>query len=484
MSLEAMAFRAGDGARDRGFSGGVSLADVDDDGDLDLMTTGGYSPVERPMRYRANTLYINDGAGVFSHAPDSEFTVADNAFSGSTWGDVDQDGDLDAFVATQHGRPDVFVRNLGGGHFAREPLGEATTTNGSNFTATWVDIDGDNDLDLVSGGPTLELPAPLFIYRNDGGVFTRVSGLPIENEASNGGAVLWADFDNDGDPDQLVANSDVLRRSGMDPARYEAPQIYRNDGNWSFERTEDQGFDDITYNSSVAATGDIDNDGDLDLYFANFSGSAYIFLNDGAGQFTRDARFSGPTHEGWATGATFTDLDLDGDLDLVAAGYNWPIRIWVNNGTGAFALDDRFAGRISTYSGAAAGDLDGDGDLDVVLGNWGETVEGEFPTLLTNQSTLCGSPLRVQLRDHHGARDPLNARVTLVTLGPTGERRQLRESMGQTSFRSQSGDAFLFGIPRGERFVRLEVRWPDGHTQIVSRVNRNGVTVVRAQRGS
>lgn len=468
----------GDGARDRGFPGGVSLADVDEDGDLDLLTTGGYSPVLRPLRYRANTLYLNDGAGRFTHAADPEFLVADNPNSGSTWGDVDGDGDPDAFISTQHGRPDLFLRNLGGGRFAREPLGEATTTPGSNFAASWVDIDGDGDLDLTSGGPALEPGAPMLIYRNDGGAFTRVTGVPIENGASNAGAVLWADFDNDGDPDLLTANSDVQRRSDMAPAEHEAPQLYSNEGAWRFTRTEGQGFDDIAFNSAVAAAGDIDNDGDLDLYFANFAGSSYIFLNDGQGRFTRDSRFVSPTHEQWATGAAFVDLDLDGDLDLVAAGYDWSPRIWVNTGDGAFLLDTSLASRVSTYSGAATGDLDGDGDLDVVLGDWGETEEGQFPTALTNTSALCGAPLRVRLQDASGARDPLGARVILVTRGAGTERRQMRESMGQTSFRSQSGDAFLFGIPFGERVLRAEIRWPDGRLQTVRRFNRDGVTTI------
>ncbi|MBL8530689.1 MAG: CRTAC1 family protein [Hyphomonadaceae bacterium] len=469
----------GDGSRDRGFPGGVSLVDVDGDGDLDLMATGGYSPVARPLRYRPNTLYINDGAGRFSHASDAEFTVADNANSGSTWGDVDGDGDPDAFISTQHGRPDIFLRNAGG-RFTRAALGAATTTPGSNFAASWVDIDGDGDLDLTSGGPTLEPGAPMLIFRNDEGAFVRVTDLPIENGASNGGAVLWADFDNDGDPDLLVANSDVQRRSDMAPATYESPQLYRNDGAWRFSRMEGQSFDAIAFASSVAAAGDIDNDGDLDLYFANFAGASYIFLNDGAGRFARDPRFAAPSHEGWGTGAAFVDFDLDGDLDLVGSGYEWGILLWRNDGAGAFVLDETPAlrERVATYSGAASGDIDGDGDLDLVLGNWGETEAGDFVTVLANQSTPCGTPLRLRLRDRHGAADPLNARVTLITRGGHGERRQMREAMAQSTFRSQSADAFLFAVPHGERIVRAEVRWPDGRIQHIRRFTRQGATSV------
>ena len=70
--------------------------------------------------------------------------------------------------------------------------------------------------------------------------------------------------------------------------------------------------------------------------------------------------------------------------------------------------------------------------------------------------------LHVRLRDRHGAADPIGARVTLVTTSRAGERRQVRESMGQTTFRGQGADPFSFAVPRGERTARLEVRWPDG----------------------
>ena len=118
--------------------------------------------------------------------------------------------------------------------------------------------------------------------------------------------------------------------------------------------------------------------------------------------------------------------------------------------------------RVSTHSGSASGDIDGDGDLDLVLGNWGETEEGEYITAWRNDSGAGGRPLRIELRDAYGAPDPIGARVTLITRDADGERRQLREAMGQSTMRSQSGSAFLFGVPNGERVVRAEIRWPDG----------------------
>jgi hypothetical protein len=486
IALSAAPLVVGDGTRDRGFPGGVSLADIDGDRDLDLMTTGGYSPVAQPFAYRPNVLYLNDGAGQFSHSEDPAFAAADTPNSGSTWGDVDHDGDLDAFISTQHGKPDVFLRNLGRGRFAREALGDATQTAGSNFAASWVDIDDDSDLDLTSGGPTLEPGQPLLVYRNDDGHFARVTGVAIENGKSNAGAVLWADVDDDGDQDLFVANSDLQRHSGMQPGDFEASQLYRNDGAWRFVRTE-QPFNDRAYAATSAAFGDVEGDGDLDVYIGHSGyghpedGRDHLFLNDGRGAFARDPRFEGHLHGVQTTSVTFADLDLDGDVDLLTTVYNEGIRLFRNDGTGAFVLvqDQALLSRTGHYWGAASGDIDGDGDIDLAIGNWGETEQGDYVTVLRNESTLCGQSLRIELRDRHGAPDPIGARVTLVTRGPGGERRQLREAMGQSTIRSQSGSAFWFGVPHGERVMSAIVRWPGGRTQEIRRLNPNAPNVLR-----
>jgi enediyne biosynthesis protein E4 len=475
----------GDGSRDRGFPGGVSLADVDGDGDLDLMATGGYNPTASPTpphyTWRANVLYLNDGAGNFTHSDDPEFTRADHPFSGSTWADIDNDGDLDAFIAVQHGRPDIFLRNLGAGRFAREDLGDATATRGSNFAESWVDIDNDGDYDLMSGGPTMEIAGPMLAYRNDDGAFTRVTGLPIENGRANPASILWADFDNDGDQDLIVTNSAAMRYSNLEPAEVEFPTYYRNDGAWNFARAEGQAFSDPAYSSTAAAVGDIDNDGDLDLHVGHYgygsdNGRDRIFLNDGAGRFVLDTRFEGHVHATETTSAFLTDFDGDGDLDLLTTVFGEGPRLSVNDGSGAYSLvaDQALLSRAGPYWGGASGDIDADGDLDAVVGAWG--YEERSITILRNETSLCGSPLRIELRTSAGAPDPIGSRVTLITRGSQGERRQLRESMGQSTFRSQSGSAFLFSVPRGERVVAAEVRWPDGRVETLRRP-RHGVVV-------
>jgi hypothetical protein len=485
--------RIGDGALDRGFIGGVSFADVDGDGDLDLYAARGYytNQTSLPLQLDRSMLYINDGRGGFSREESSALSNNSEPASGSTWGDVDQDGDLDVFVATELGRPDAFYRNLGGGRFAREQLGDATTTRGGNFTATWVDIDGDGDLDLVSGGPTLEPVGPNLVYRNDNGAFVRVADTPVANGASNPGAVLWADLDGDGDQDFFVANSDISRMSQYPAAEYESSQLFLNDGAWHFTRTTGQAFERPEFPALGAALGDIDNDGDLDLFLQAQPGgdlpggrrrmADHMFRNDGAGHFALDATLAGSEHDDVAGGAAFADFDLDGDLDLVVAAFDTGVILYANDGHGVFApVDDPILSQlVSTHAAITTGDIDGDGDIDVAIGNWGERPEGDYVRILRNETPACGHPVRVRLHDRAGAPDPIGARVTLVTHGPHGERRQMRESAGQTTFRGQSGDQLYFGVPMDERVIALEIRWPGGRTQIIREVHFDSVNDFR-----
>lgn len=480
--------KIGDGALDRGFIGGVSLADVDGDGDLDLYATHGYDtsiqgatrapPPERSM------LYLNDGRGRFSRAEDNVLSNADNYGSGSTFADIDRDGDLDVFLGTQVRQKDGFYRNLGGGRFERQELGEATSTAGSSFTSTWADMDGDGDQDLMAGGPTLEMPAPAMVYRNDSGTFVRVNGLPIDMGKSNAGAVLWADLDGDGDQDLVAAASDIARHSKIAPAEQEFAAVFRNDGGWSFTRLTGQPFD--AYSAISGALGDIDADGDLDLFLGGWGPESQVihdrlFRNDGKGLFAAVTGFSPGGHSSLPGGGTFADFDLDGDLDLLSAAYDQGIELQLNDGTGVFTLlaDPVLTGRKASHAATVSGDIDGDGDPDAVIGNWGTTPGGAFILVVRNESGRCGDWAELALSDRYGAPNPPGTRVTLVTRGAGGERRHLREASAQTTFRGQSGSAFLFGLPKGEKVLRAEVRWPDGRTQVLRSVKRNARTAVR-----
>ncbi len=135
-----------------------------------------------------------------------------------------------------------------------------------------------------------------------------------------GAGVAFIDYDLDGDPDLFFVNSSAWPgHDGPSPAPTQA--LYRNDGKGHFEDvTKAAGLDKTFYGQGVAV-GDYDNDGDPDLYVTAMRGG-HLFRNDGKGHFedvTASAHANGP--DGWLTGAAFLDIDNDGDLDLFIANY-------------------------------------------------------------------------------------------------------------------------------------------------------------------
>jgi hypothetical protein len=134
-----------------------------------------------------------------------------------------------------------------------------------------------------------------------------------------GSGVAFLDYDKDGDQDLLLVNSSDWPGHETKPAPTQA--LYRNDGKGHFtDVTKEAGLDKTFYGQGVAV-GDYDNDGYLDLYLTAMH-RGYLFRNDGKGHFvdvTEAANAKGPV--GWLTGAAFLDIENDGDLDLFIANY-------------------------------------------------------------------------------------------------------------------------------------------------------------------
>jgi hypothetical protein len=473
MQLEPLIVQDDD--RDRGYPGGLSLGDVDGDGDLDLLATRGYDPTAKSYKGDRSLLYLNDGRGGFARQ-ESPWADEEAPDSGATLADVDGDGDLDAYVNTQLKKPNRYFRNEGGGRFVPAELGEATQDKSSNFSSSFADIDGDGDLDLYVSGPTLELNDVNLAFRNDDGRFVAVSGTALDNGKNNPAAALWGDVDNDTDVDLIVANSDVLRLSKYPAAPIEHTMLYRNERNWNFTADRDQAFASAAYPAISAALGDLDNDGDLDLFLGSHVYKVdprpdWLFLNDGKGRFALSPQ-TFPTHTETATGAAFADFNGDGNLDLLAISYNGPVEVFAGDGTGRFTLvDDPILALARKGRWAAVtGDIDGDGRIDALLGSWGETDVGDYITIVRNRTPQCGSWAELVVTNRAGAVDPPGTRVTFTTVQGKQTLKQMREASAQTGFRSQSGSTFLFAIPPGHRIREAEVRWPDGRVQRVKKI--------------
>ncbi len=302
----------------------MALGDVDGDGDLDAFVTN---------LYQANKVWLNDGTGTFS---DSGQSLGSSQSLGSALGDVDGDGDLDAFVANFDGNK--VWSNDGTGTFEDS----SQSLGGGNRGVALGDMDGDGDLDaFVTKWGANE------VWLNDGtGTFSD-SGQSLGTAASWG--VALGDVDGDGDLDAFIAN-------------WGTNKVWLNNGTGYFS---DSGQSLGSAASFGVALGDMDGDGDLDAFVGN-GGANKVWLNNGTGTFSDSGQSLGGIY---SYGVALGDVDGDGTLNAFVGNYDQANKVWLNDGTGTFN-DSRQSVGDSDSMAVALGDVDGNGDLDAFVANW------------------------------------------------------------------------------------------------------------------
>ena len=195
----------------------VNWTDIDSDGDLDLFVTNENDQNE--------SLYRNDGAGVFTKLTNGPLLNDGGKTMSSSWGDYDNDGDLDVFLANDQGNDGLF-RNEGQFNFTKITSDTVSNCGGNSFSSAWSDIDNDGDLDLFvtnSFGTTTLWPNFLFL-NNGNGSFTRVGNTAPATDLDWSYGCAFGDYDNDGFEDLAVA---TCRYNSVD----RPDLLYHNDGN-------------------------------------------------------------------------------------------------------------------------------------------------------------------------------------------------------------------------------------------------------------
>ncbi len=272
--------------------GSVCWGDYDNDGDLDILITGGNTESR-------SFIYRNDNGIFISLQLDMEYF---GEFSHASWADYDNDGDLDAFI-TGNWNSRLYT-NEDNNTFTDSQVEFIMLSSGKS---NWGDIDGDGDLDLFLTGDTGG-GMKLYLYINEDGTFTEYELTEIGLSA---GSVELGDYDADGDLDIVIM--------GFNDFVEPATNIYRNDGNLSFSNIY-AGITPVAMGR--AAWGDIDNDGDLDLAITGkLAGCGVIvseiFENQGSDIF--NSINSGITNVENSY-LTWGDYDNDTDLDLFLCG--------------------------------------------------------------------------------------------------------------------------------------------------------------------
>jgi hypothetical protein len=321
---------------------GVTAGDVDNDGDVDLLTANGTA-----------SLYLNDGSGGFTSGP-AVAAPAGSSIASVTLADVDGDGSLDLLTAGI-GFFEVW-RNTGGGSFARHGSLVINDVPGAPVTA---DLDADGDLDLLL---PLRATSVMAVRLNDGtGLFGGTTNIPMSaGQGFSPPAV--ADVDGDGDLDFMAAISGNFTNGLVN--------VRLNAGNGTFTNAPNLISGAL---SNGVALGDLDGDGDADLVVSNQIRDANVLLNNGNGTFASapDVPTGGQTYN-----LALADVDGDQDLDLLLTLGTNSLAVRLNDGTGHFPTVRTVP--VGNSAGLAVADLDGDQALDVAVAQYQASVLGVF----------------------------------------------------------------------------------------------------------
>jgi hypothetical protein len=484
--------------------GGVALLDYDGDGWLDIYFTNGPSVAMALEGKKARSaLYRNNHDGTFSDVAARAGVEYPCWAMGVAAGDYNNDGHPDLVVSCFGGV--VLYRNNGDGTFT-----DVTKQAGLDKDTGWAtgvtfgDYDGDGKVDLfvphyvdfdlkdlptfgsrktcqyhevpVQCGPRGLKGYPDTLFHNNGdGTFTEVARSAGVDDAKRffGLGAVWSDFDNDGKIDLFVGNDG------------EPNYLYHNEGAGHFREVGyDAGIavsdDGIEQANMGLALGDYMHTGHMSIAITHFSDEyAVLYRNDGNLSFSEVSHAAGiarPTERFVGWGDAFVDLDNSGWLDLVlvnghvypqvdnaavGTAYREPKLVFQNQRNGTFKDVSARIGTVVTTPqvsrGMAVGDLFNRGRLDLVI----ENLTGS-PMILETQPDSSNHWISVALEGGSSNRMALNARVFVTTGGV----RQMDEVRSGGSYLSQSDTRLHFGLGSASRVDKLEIRWPDGSSQV------------------
>lgn len=484
--------------------GGVALLDYDGDGWLDIYFTNGPSVAMALEGKKARSaLFRNNHDGTFTDVSAKAGVEYPCWAMGAAAGDYNNDGHPDMVVSCFGGV--VLYRNNGDGTFT-----DVTKRSGLDKDTGWAtgvtfgDYDGDGFVDLfvphyvdfdlkdlptfgsrktcqyhevpVQCGPRGLKGYPDTLFHNNGdGTFTevgKVAGVDDTRRFFGLGAV-WSDFDNDGKIDLFVGNDG------------EPNYLYHNEGGGHFrEIGYDAGVavsdDGVEQANMGLALGDYMHTGRMSVAITHFSDEyAVLYRNDGNLSFSDVSHAAGvarPTERFVGWGNAFVDLDNSGWLDLVlvnghvypqvdnasiGTAYREPKLVFQNQRNGTFKDVSSQIGKVVTTPqvsrGMAVGDLFNRGRLDLVI----ENLTGQ-PLILETRPGPSNHWISLSLEGSPSNRMALNARV-FVTVGGM---RQMDEVRSGGSYLSQSDTRLHFGLGGFSRVEKLEIRWPDGKSQV------------------
>ena len=444
-----------------GFSHTACWGDYNNDGYEDLVIINGGFEEGSFSQF----LFINEGDWRFKQVIDGPVATVTSSYGslGATWGDYDNDGQLDLFIAGFRNRNNMLFKNNGDESFTHITDGVIVNDGGDSGLSNWIDIENDGYLDLYV---TNRREQKNFLYRNNGnGTFTKITTGELANRLISpdlGGS--WADYDDDGDLD--------LFELGLgDGKRY----LFVNDGYGNFTLETQSSLTDpeeTSWSWFPPSWGDYDNDCYPDVFFTAYgvenwaSMKDFIFHNQGDGTFERKTDLAPVTYDSEHDGGYWADLDNDGYLDLIISTYYTNVtKIYWNNGDGTFteAGSDVFS---ADYGGCISiADIDKDGFLDMFVGRG---FYGSFKNAIYANNGNPNSWINIKLVGTVSNKSAIGSKVRAkATIGGTPVW-QIRET-GLTHHSKN----IHFGFGDAGIIDSLIVQWSSGHDTVLTNIDVN-----------
>ncbi|NJL12703.1 MAG: choice-of-anchor D domain-containing protein [Microscillaceae bacterium] len=477
--------------------GGIAILDYDQDGWEDVYLTSGQ------LR---DQFYRNKGDGTFTEIGlEAGFAITESLLTlGAIAFDYDNDGWPDLLVMTGENSPCLLFHNQGDGTFAEVGASAGLIHRAFSLSATAGDFNRDGWLDIYVANYVDEASALIeneevvgfdhlcyadYLYLNQGnGTFVEMAAALGMDEAGCGLAVVFTDYDQDGDPDMLIANDfgewvlpNVLWQN-------EAPALGVSD------QSQASGLNAALYGMGLAI-GDYDLDGDWDYYVTNL-GRNVLHRNQGNATFVDVSTAAGVENTyadgllttGWGTAFIDVNHDTYPDLfvangqipaaDFIATAPEDPNKLYLNQGNGTFADVSEAAGVDSPWKGRgmAYTDYDRDGDLDVLVACVSATPNsGEHSLLYQNQYAGPHHWLQIKLVGTVSNRDALGSRVQVEAGGQS----LLRELSSGGSHASSHSPILHVGLGAATVVDQITVYWPNGGVQTLTNVAANQrITIV------
>ena len=463
---------------DSEYGGGVSFADFNNDG---------WDDITYASEDGAQVYFFKNNNGAFN-------LVTLNGISNTyktkqvIWIDYDNDGDKDLFATAIEGI-NQFYRNDGDMSFTNisSTIG-FFQTDLFTYGASFGDIDNDGDLDVfISNRTNTEENQRNYLYRNDEGIYidiTQSSGIPIQDEDGNENSQLsfctiFFDYNKDGFQDIYLANDKIDNIN----------RLYKNLGDGTFEDVSVASGSGIAVNAMTTTLGDYNNDGWFDIYITNTQSSQagngnVLLMNNADGTFTNVAEETGTTFNSFAWGAVFLDADNDTLLDLyVSGGFDGSIGSFLsaafyhqqNDGTFVIPQNIGFENDTRKSYSNAIGDINNDGKPDIIVCN---DIENNF--LWENKTVNENNWLKVKLEGVISNRDGIGNTIEISIDGES----QYRYTLAGEGYLSQNSFYEFFGTGTATEIDFIKVTWTaTGTTETINNVDVNQAIIIKEGSG-